>query len=54
MKLEVGLATGVVGECNAPLYSQEVTHIAVTRGPGLAPCLAAGLAFAKKLALEEK
>lgn len=37
-----------------PPFLQEVTHIAVTKGPGLAPCLMAGRDFAKKLAEETK
>ena len=33
---------------------QDITAIAVTTGPGLAPCLNAGLKFAKELAIKEK
>lgn len=33
---------------------EDVSAIAVTIGPGLAPCLKAGLSFAKKLCLKHK
>ena len=35
-------------------WTQDVTHVAVTVGPGLAPCLKAGLVYAKNLCKEKR